>query len=496
MSYYAIGIGGTGAKCLESLIYLAAAGLMPENNEPLFILFIDPDGANGSLGRAGELLEIYKEGQSNRIAGAPFLKTQIISSINRVWSPLTEQNNNLGNYVSYGTLDTPLKHLFNILYSPQEKETSLDKGFRGHPSIGAAVMASAVNLDSVEPWKKIKQEIELQTNSGKQVKVMLFGSIFGGTGASGFPTVARLFKNWSKQINEKPFQIGGTLMLPYFSFETVGGGELKAEAKDFLLNTQAALQYYYQKNEIEDFDATYLLGSHDPRQVRTTAIGGQQQENDPHWIELYAGLAALDFFYGSSKREGYQLIARENSNNLAWTDLPDPTGNKLRNNLLQMARFSFAYLSTYYPTIREISNNPGQSYRAPWYVDFLERKNIDTRSSLQRELKKTEEFCRKYLLWFANLEYSVTGNISDRDTHLLGFTPFAEEHEDERGRKFLELREKFYLDDFKKILLPDMQEKNSDLASLWRRMCEVRPSSNNNDSAWLFINELYRQCGN
>ena len=46
MGYYAIGIGGTGAKCLESLIHLAAAGMMPDGD--LHLLFVDPDTSNGS----------------------------------------------------------------------------------------------------------------------------------------------------------------------------------------------------------------------------------------------------------------------------------------------------------------------------------------------------------------------------------------------------------------------------------------------------------------
>ena len=54
MGYYAIGIGGTGAKCLESLIHLAAAGMMPDGD--LHLLFVDPDAANGSRARAGETI--------------------------------------------------------------------------------------------------------------------------------------------------------------------------------------------------------------------------------------------------------------------------------------------------------------------------------------------------------------------------------------------------------------------------------------------------------
>ena len=45
MGYYAIGIGGTGAKCLESLIHLAAAGMMPDDND-LCMFFVDPDEAS------------------------------------------------------------------------------------------------------------------------------------------------------------------------------------------------------------------------------------------------------------------------------------------------------------------------------------------------------------------------------------------------------------------------------------------------------------------
>jgi len=30
MNYYVIGIGGTGAKCIEALTHLCAAGMMPD----------------------------------------------------------------------------------------------------------------------------------------------------------------------------------------------------------------------------------------------------------------------------------------------------------------------------------------------------------------------------------------------------------------------------------------------------------------------------------
>ncbi|MEZ5308093.1 MAG: tubulin-like doman-containing protein [Pyrinomonadaceae bacterium] len=495
MSFYAIGIGGTGAKCLESLIHLAAAGLIPGHDKKLYLLFVDPDGSNGSLARAGKLLETYTSAQAKQFGGADFLDTKVRSAKDRVWSPLSQQNNNLGNFVNYGTLETDLQHLFDVLYSKEEKETSLDKGFRGHPSIGATVMAAAFDLEASEPWQQIKNNIELEINNGRKAKIMLFGSIFGGTGASGFPTIARLLRNWIGMLPDgSACLIGGTLMLPYFSFETVGGEELKAEAKDFLLNTQAALQYYYQKEEIKELDCTYLVGSDDSRQVRQTAIGGQEQENEPHWVEMVAGLAAVDFFAQEhSARGDYFLIARESPDRLSWTDLPDEHG-KVKTNILQLTRFAFAFLSTYMPMLEDILAN-GRGYRAPWYIDYFARPGVDLRSSLQEELRYTQTYCRDFVLWLANVEYSVNGKIDDQILNLIDFTSFAEEREDKNGKRFIALRKQFSLDAFQNIILPNMKSDVAGLEVLWERMCSSKPKIQSNSSAWAFINQLYRLCG-
>src|SRR5215213_3101115 len=103
MGYYAIGIGGTGAKCIESLIHLTAAGLIP-GNEKLYLLFVDPDKANGSLARAGELLKCYSDCRENRRADSYFLKTEIEIAEPNVWSPLGDGVNRLDNYFNYNTL--------------------------------------------------------------------------------------------------------------------------------------------------------------------------------------------------------------------------------------------------------------------------------------------------------------------------------------------------------------------------------------------------------
>ena len=506
MSYYAIGIGGTGAKCIESLIHLVAAGLLPDN-EKLYVLFVDPDKNNGSLERANELLKRYSACRQNFITdtAAGFLKTPVEIADPDVWSPLTDKNNQLNEFAEYNILKAEseeLAHLFDILYSPEEKTTNLDKGFRGHPSIGAAVVASSVDLDTVEPWKTFWDNMQSDVNQrGKQVKVMLFGSIFGGTGASGFPTIARLirkkFKDKFKDKESDKLQLGGLLMLPYFSFDNVEGAGMQANANDFLHNTQAALNYYSQQDDLKTFDSVYLVGSDDVVDMRVSAIGGKEQENQPHFTELYAALAAVEFFSGKSSANDdnhYQLIAREMKGLLKWTDLRKDDTNELQTKMLQLVRFSFAYLSTYYPMLEDIANK-GQEFRAPWYIDFFKSNDIDVKTRLQHEFEDVKQYCESFLLWFANMEFSVTSSQTAAQ-NLLDFTPFAYVREDDNGKNIVNRRQSddYRLNTFGAISLPGM-EKNNNLDDLWERMCESRPKKDDKNS-WLFFNELYRQCGN
>ena len=499
MAYYAIGIGGTGAKCIESLIHLAAAGLMPDN-ERLYVLFVDPDKANGSLSRANDLLKCYDDCRQNIIADTDFLKTPIEIAEPDVWSPLADGVNQLDEFITYNNLKTQseeLAHLFDVLYSPEEKTTSLDKGFRGHPSIGAAVMASSVDLEKAEPWKTFWERIEGDKGKGKEVKIMLFGSIFGGTGASGFPTIARLLHDKFKAFKDPlKFQIGGVLMLPYFSFSSIENAGMQANANDFLLDTQSALNYYSQQDNLKIFDSVYLVGSDDVVDMRVSAIGGQEQKNQPHFTELYAALAAVEFFSGKSAANGdnrYQLAARAVKGELKWTDLRADDANEFQIKILHLVRFSFAYLSTYYPALSDIAEK-GAVYRASWYVDFFS-KEIDVKTRIQHEFDDVKKYCESFLLWFANIEFSVTASQTTAQ-NLLNFAPFAYVRKDDKGKDIIERRQSndYRLDEFANIRPPGMKTGSS-LADLWERMCETCPRTSDRNT-WLFINELYCQCGN
>lgn len=500
MSYYVIGIGGSGAKCVEAILHTSAAGLMPEGE--LNIIFIDPDVANGSLQRAQKTLQQYCDCKKNDLGSIDLFKTPIAAARPNVWSPFGVAQPTLENFFHYDILkaqNEAAAHLFDILYSPSEKEVILDEGFLGHPSIGAAIMAKTVKLSETEPWKTFRDKIALDVGGGTDSKIILVGSIFGGTGASGIPTLSRLIREEFKEISN--IKIGGILILPYFSFlpaERVvrGGKKFKLNSENFILNTQAALRYYYNQEHLRYFDHAYLLGEQAMATVRNTSLGGKSQSNDPHFLEIYAALAAVDFFSDEKKDAGdeiartyqYKMVARSSYNKLDWLDLPDGRGgNTIKKKLGDLTRFAFAYLNVYYPMLTHIKEY-GESYKAPWFVDFFERKGLSIdHDQVQAGLLNIKNYCENFLEWFANIHKPC----EELEVNFVKFHAFSGVEED--ITRILEA-EQFKYSDFGNIVLPFLKEKPNALSHLWERMCDARVRDTYANGVGRFIHALYREC--
>lgn len=68
--YFVLGIGGTGMRCIESLIHLCAMGMFDDTD--IHLLALDTDKNNGNFGRLKELKEAYVNAKGlkaeNRVA--------------------------------------------------------------------------------------------------------------------------------------------------------------------------------------------------------------------------------------------------------------------------------------------------------------------------------------------------------------------------------------------------------------------------------------------
>lgn len=516
MASYVIGIGGTGAKCVEALIHLCAAGLMPDRKnvqgqpigkEDLYVAFVDSDVSNGSLERARITLNQYSACKSNKLGSCDLFKTQVYvgkkdGKTFDTWSPFAEDDTTqpqLGDFFKYETLSTnsnaaadrSVAYLMDVLYTHQEKTTSLERGFRGHPSIGAAVLSSSLNFNAGEPWETFKNRIR-QDIAGDGARIILIGSVFGGTGAAGLPTIARLISNEFGLATVSNTSLGGVLVLPYFSFDPPEEGGMRADSENFLLSTQAALKYYHQqaiagkKMGLDVFNAMYVLGEAQLSPVSVPSLGSTTQRNEQHFLELYAALGCLDFFDRSRNPTGYNMVARQTQAEVLWPDLPFVVPDLVRKKMGQLARYAFAYLSSYYPAITNLK----RSYSAPWYVDFFERRNLNA-SEHKTALKDMRDYCESLLLWLAHVNTSAKGV----GVGLIKDNAFSEVVIDQDGRSKRELKEDFALSEFDNLVLPEKNKKSPDgLHHLWEDMCNTSVRDKDAEDVGKFFHALYAQC--
>lgn len=360
MSYYFISIGGTGAKIMESLTHLCIAGLLP-GNERLFIAAIDPDVGNGNLERTATALNNFAVFQNFAVGfDTPIFKNKISIVRPFPWNP-TGHDKTLDDLIEfYHHNNSPVGKLYEVLYTRKERDTTLNEGFRGHPSIGAAVLAK-----KFDDGAKLTAQIEKTISEGDSVKIFLAGSVFGGTGAAGLPTVARLLKDNLADYADR-ISIGGVLILPYFSFTpTEHFDELFARSENFLPNTKAALKYYSERENL--FDATYFIGDSVLTPVSAFSVGSANQRNEAHIVEFYAALAAADFFARPIKSNKiFKYICRHEQNIFSWSDFPTQSDR-----FVQFARFIFAYVHLIKPVLHDLISGNAKAYKYPWFVDFL-----------------------------------------------------------------------------------------------------------------------------
>lgn len=423
MSYYFISIGGSGAKVLEALTHLCVAGALP-TNEKLYVMAIDPDIGNGNLARSSAALHCYNSFQKLQVgAGTQLFKTKVELANPFVWNP-TEHDKCLDDVMSYQAYKgTPIGDLYEVLYTGKERQTLLNEGFRGHPAIGAAVMAKKVALDEhaaqensdAEPWKHFKVLVNQDAKSGSVARIFLTGSVFGGTGAAGMPTIAKLLKQTFKSLyDENKVILGSCLILPYFSFSPGKGdlmnGQVYASSENFLTNTQAALKYYSVKNRDERiYHSMYFIGDDVMSPVHKFSVGSSNQENNAHIVDFYGALSALDFFQSDVRAlKKCSYITHALNTEFNWSDIPnlvlmDAQGQKVKDlsfktHFAQYVRFILGYNHLVKPVLRGLLTGKLAAYKYPWFVDYLTGVNADA-----TDIKNFEEYTEYFVRWLVQL---------------------------------------------------------------------------------------------
>lgn len=415
MAAYILAIGGTGAKTVESIIHAAAVGLFSSQTsvEDLHILLIDPDAGNGNAASTQTTLWIYEkcyELLNTSSSRSLWMSSKIERIQDGNWSVFERSDDTLKGAFEYGDYrdEDPRKHLFDVLYTKEERELVLREGFRGRPAIGAAVISQLSQQEKNDAsWQALIEEIDSSQNGGKVPKVFLCGSIFGGTGASGLPTLGRLLANKLGEDGKNllgKIKFGCLLFLPYFQFSKPKNvdEEVFAKSDDFILKTEAALRYY--ANQDLKFDSVYLLGLPSLSTVDNFSTGGSNQRNPPHFLEFYGALALRDFLF-TKKPETSQVtvLNREKPDLLTWSDIPK--FNEVRPKMIVATRFAFAWLAAIVPDLKHAETRPRD---VGWALKFFNAQELKS-SAEQDNIRAISDWCRNYLEWLGKIGGSNPG---------------------------------------------------------------------------------------
>lgn len=311
-----IGIGGTGMRCLESFVHLCAIGMMDDTE--VNILALDTDARNGNFTRLKELIADYRTLSPDQPAKDTFFSAKInyyefspnydgadfnkVVNYNAAQSEFTEEDPSVRK-----------SDLVDLFLTPEQRRMNLEHGYRAQTQMGSLLMYRAIIGEAVTKKRRPDQKsglIDFLTKSGlgsePGQKVFIFGSVFGGTGASSIPVLPdalnkalKIYKGTSAVDILKGNYFGTVVLTNYFSFPKPEG-EVVADSDFFSLNSQAALMFYEKDASVrETYKRMYLIGRETPSPLPAkvpSETGGSAQRNPADFIELVSAMAAYDFF--------------------------------------------------------------------------------------------------------------------------------------------------------------------------------------------------------
>ncbi|MEM6717729.1 MAG: hypothetical protein AAF611_00295 [Bacteroidota bacterium] len=295
---YLFVIGGTGSRVLSSLAMLLSTGVRA-NVDKIIPMIIDTDINNGDVEKCRNIIKTYDRIHESIYNGVDAKEDKGYFFRTKIYPP-KELNisgtdyGTLKEMVDYDSLNAKghekTKSFFDLLYNNENKDMQLEKGFLGNPNVGSIVLKNVVES---------KQFKEFTQDFNEDDRIFVVSSIFGGTGAAGFPLLLNVFRNEESSMNNRNYInnaiIGGVSVLPYFQVDVdkFNTGESAINSSTFITKTKAALSYY-NKNLKQLINAMFYVGDTKSSNYENFD-GGIEQKNPSNFIELTAATSVLEF---------------------------------------------------------------------------------------------------------------------------------------------------------------------------------------------------------
>lgn len=301
-------IGGTGIRVMKSVTMLMASG-MSTNGYTVVPVILDPHLNLEEKKNLHTLLSSYQDiynkstnnGSLNHLDG--FFNSEIVT-INELNNQLNDTQQASGSkekfrsYISEANLaaDDINNYFVQTLFSTKNLDSPLSVGFKGNPNVGTVVLGEMI--EGADWFKAFKQHCE------KDDRIFIISSIFGGTGASGYPLLEKKIKGAASQPAVKNALMGAVTVLPYYGLKDPSTTGSDIDSANFYTKTKAALAYY-EKTVLSD----YLYYAGETSLIQVYENDEKKQDDKAHFIELVAASALFDFLT-REKPETQQFLTR------------------------------------------------------------------------------------------------------------------------------------------------------------------------------------------
>lgn len=431
MKNYILFIGGSGARVCKAFLHCAATGAI--STKEVNVMLIDADRANAAGTECCEIYRNYSSIQEMFNSSSSNIDNHGLFSCkvdmrNEILSPVRSDSINLSAEV--GT-EREKTRVLNWFYTEEEIHQSLEKGFYAHPNIGCVFFSDFKS----KIFDDCMEDICRAINDKIDVNFVLVGSLFGGTGASGIPTLLKMAREVlnSKFENAKEFlkffHCSGIFLTPYF--KVLGKKEkedngISIDPETFYFNTYEALKYYNaeqydkRKNDEISFQSIYLVGQQELDIVNSKyADGGNDQCNKPHIVELYATLAIDKFLQSSLKDEEHGVFGYVREGGLNWNSFPQygTTDDKKIVRIADFVRLQAVYWAEVngYLYKKDRNSKLVSAMEPQWYKRFNIKEMENNRDVINKDFKS-------FMDWIYGIQtiISESGIIYDSNMHLFG----------------------------------------------------------------------------
>lgn len=315
-----VAIGGTGMRVAQSLVALAASGFLSDlcgadNDYLLEIRLVDLDIVAGSdkieleemiraVNEAIPQLSVIVDENTSDVRW----KAKGIDGMKSLQPPIDDRST-INDLVREGYLNLSESLAYHALFAEDDRTMILRRGCKGRPRIGSLLWAEHFDLDWSDRsgfWQSIFGDIGVDD----ELRVMFAGSVFGGTGASGTPTLAQKYIRACRKGdigNTAPFarHVALTLMLPYFDV----GQDTDVDSGLFSINSKMALKYYETSEILSEVEFAQFVGDDRCQMEKKDETGAWKRvrldrasrvdegQNDPSMpAELMAAIGVCRYF--------------------------------------------------------------------------------------------------------------------------------------------------------------------------------------------------------